>query len=215
VTGEDRAVGALLGLAVGDAVGTTLEFRSPGTFEPITDMVGGGPFHLPAGAWTDDTSMAMCLAESIADTGGMDLTDQLRRYVAWRRDGYWSSTGRCFDIGGTTSRQLSRFERTGDAVDPHVDDEQAANENLNDEWVRIRNRGEVAVDLGGWVLKDTSASHRYTFPDGFVLEAGADVTVRTGCGADTATDLHWCNGGSAVWNNSKAGGQASAALPCS
>src|SRR3546814_6623504 len=83
-TSEDRAVGALLGLAVGDAVGTTLEFEVPGTFEPITDMVGGGPFRLPAGAWTDDTSMALCLAESIVDTGGMDLTDQLRRYVAWR-----------------------------------------------------------------------------------------------------------------------------------
>ena len=85
---EDRAVGSLLGLAVGDAVGTTLEFERPGTFEPISDMVGGGPFRLPAGAWTDDTSMALCLAESIVDTGGMDLTDQLRRYVAWRRDGY-------------------------------------------------------------------------------------------------------------------------------
>jgi len=84
-----------------------------------------------------------------------------------------------------------RFDATGDD-----------NQNLDDEWVRIRNRGEVAVDLGGWVLKDPSATHRYTFPDGFVLEAGADVTVRTGCGADTATDLHWCNLGSAVWNNS-------------
>jgi ADP-ribosyl-[dinitrogen reductase] hydrolase len=68
-TAHDRAVGALLGLAVGDAVGTTLEFKAPGTFEPITDLVGGGPFDLPAGAWTDDTSVALCLAESILDTG--------------------------------------------------------------------------------------------------------------------------------------------------
>jgi ADP-ribosylglycohydrolase len=130
MTSEDRAVGALLGLAVGDAVGTTLEFKRPGTFEPITDMVGGGPFRLPAGAWTDDTSMALCLAESIVDTGGMDLTDQLRRYVAWRRDGYLSSTGRCFDIGNTTSRQLSRFERTGEAIDPDPDPDAAANGSL-------------------------------------------------------------------------------------
>jgi ADP-ribosylglycohydrolase len=130
MTSEDRAVGALLGLAVGDAVGTTLEFKAPGTFEPLTDMVGGGPFHLPAGAWTDDTSMALCLAESIVDTGDMDLTDQLRRYVAWRRDGYLSSTGRCFDIGNTTSSQLSRFERTGEAVDPEPDQDAAANGSL-------------------------------------------------------------------------------------
>src|SRR3546814_476882 len=129
-TSEDRAVGALLGLAVGDAVGTTLEFEAPGTFDPITDMVGGGPFRLPAGAWTDDTSMALCLAESIVDTGGMDLTDQLRRYVAWRRDGYLSSNGRCFDIGTTTSSQLSRFERTGQAIDPDPDQQAAANGSL-------------------------------------------------------------------------------------
>lgn len=130
MTSEDRAVGALLGLAVGDAVGTTLEFKRPGTFEPITDMVGGGPFRLPAGAWTDDTSMALCLAESIVDTGGMGLIDQLRRYVAWRRDGYLSSTGRCFDIGTTTSSQLSRFERTGEAIDPNPDPDAAANGSL-------------------------------------------------------------------------------------
>src|SRR5690606_13467158 len=85
---------------------------------------------LPAGAWTDDTSMALCLAESIVDTGGMDLTDQLRRYVAWRRDGYLSSTGRCFDIGNTTSTQLSRFERTGEAIDPHPNPDAAANGSL-------------------------------------------------------------------------------------
>jgi ADP-ribosyl-[dinitrogen reductase] hydrolase len=127
---RDRAIGALVGLAVGDAVGTTLEFRRPGTFTPIDDMVGGGPFRLPAGAWTDDTSMAMCLAESILDTGGLDPADQLRRYVAWWRGGYWSSTGTCFDIGGTTAAALSRFERTGEAIDAVVDEQSAANGSL-------------------------------------------------------------------------------------
>lgn len=56
---RERYLGALVGLAVGDAVGTTLEFRPPGTFKPITDMVGGGPFGLKPGQWTDDTSMAL------------------------------------------------------------------------------------------------------------------------------------------------------------
>ncbi|MCB0976929.1 MAG: ADP-ribosylglycohydrolase family protein [Acidimicrobiales bacterium] len=125
-----RAIGALLGLAVGDAVGTTLEFKPPGTFEPITDMVGGGPFGLTPGQWTDDTSMAMCLAESILDTGELDAADQLRRYVKWRRDGYWSSTGRCFDIGATTTRALSRFERDATVIDATIDHEQAANGSL-------------------------------------------------------------------------------------
>ena len=89
----DRAIGALVGLACGDALGTTLEFRSPGSFEPIDDIVGGGPFDLEPGQWTDDTSMALCLAESIIETGGIDQADQMRRYVRWRDDGHLSSNG--------------------------------------------------------------------------------------------------------------------------
>lgn len=127
---RDRAIGALVGLAVGDAVGTTLEFNAPGSFEPIDDMVGGGPFGLAVGQWTDDTSMAMCLAESILDVGDLDPADQLRRYLAWWREGYWSSTGSCFDIGGTTSAGLSRFEQTGAVTDPIVDESSAANGSL-------------------------------------------------------------------------------------
>ncbi len=142
---RDRAIGALVGLAVGDAVGTTLEFRRPGTFTPIDDMVGGGPFELSAGEWTDDTAMAMCLAESILDTGGFDAAEQLRRYVRWWRDGYWSSNGRCFDIGGTTIGALSRFERTGAITDERIDDESAANGSLMRlAAVPIRWHGDVA-----------------------------------------------------------------------
>ena len=109
----DRVRGALVGLAVGDALGTTLEFRAPGSFEPLTDLVGGGPFGLPPGAWTDDTSMALCLAESLVETGGFDPVDQLRRFVRWYREGHLSSTGRCFDIGTTTRAALATFEATG------------------------------------------------------------------------------------------------------
>lgn len=126
----DRAIGALVGLACGDAVGTTLEFRRPGTFTPITDMVGGGPIGLDAGQWTDDTSMALCLAESVLDTGTLDLGDQLRRYLLWKDSGYLSSNGRCFDIGTTTRSQLERFRRTGEPIDPDPDEEAAANGSL-------------------------------------------------------------------------------------
>jgi ADP-ribosylglycohydrolase len=108
----DRYRGALLGLAAGDALGTTLEFRPPGTFEPIDDMVGGGPFGLAAGAWTDDTSMALCLAESLVERQGFDPIDQLEQYVRWWRHGHLSSTGGCFDIGNTIRQALARFERT-------------------------------------------------------------------------------------------------------
>jgi ADP-ribosyl-[dinitrogen reductase] hydrolase len=111
---RDRCLGCFIGLATGDALGTTLEFHPPGTFSPIDDMVGGGPFHLTPGQWTDDTSMALCLAESLIECRGFDPADQIRRYVRWYRTGYLSSTGRCFDIGTTVRRALETFERTGD-----------------------------------------------------------------------------------------------------
>jgi ADP-ribosyl-[dinitrogen reductase] hydrolase len=104
-----RYRGCLLGLAAGDALGTTLEFRRPGSFEPITDMVGGGPFGLKAGEWTDNTSLALCLAESLIACGGFDPVDQLERYCRWYREGHLSSNGRCFDIGITTENALRRF----------------------------------------------------------------------------------------------------------
>ncbi|MGB1252599.1 MAG: ADP-ribosylglycohydrolase family protein, partial [Candidatus Promineifilaceae bacterium] len=102
-------------LAVGDAVGTTLEFKPRGTFTPINDMVGGGPFGLPVGAWTDDTSLALCLATSFVEKQAFDAADQMHRYCNWWQHGYLSSTGDCFDIGNTTIAALSGFLRTGDA----------------------------------------------------------------------------------------------------
>jgi ADP-ribosylglycohydrolase len=104
----------MLGLAAGDALGTTLEFTTPGSFDPITDMVGGGPFDLEPGQWTDDTSLALCLADSLIQSQGFDATDQMQRYVRWWRWGYLSSTGECFDIGATTVTALARFETDGD-----------------------------------------------------------------------------------------------------
>jgi ADP-ribosylglycohydrolase len=121
---QDRCRGALIGLAVGDALGTTLEFKRPGTFKPVTDITGGGPFHLRPGQWTDDTSMALCLAESLVEKHGFDPVDQLERYVRWYRQGHMSCTGACFDIGGTTSAALHKFERTHEpycgSTDPHA-----------------------------------------------------------------------------------------------
>lgn len=109
---KDRFCGCLLGLACGDAVGTTVEFMAPGTFAPIEDMIGGGPFALQPGQWTDDTSMALCLAESLIEKRAFDPVDQLERYVRWWRQGHLSSTGKCFDIGNTTRAALALFERT-------------------------------------------------------------------------------------------------------
>ncbi|WP_302702154.1 ADP-ribosylglycohydrolase family protein [uncultured Actinomyces sp.] len=105
-----RARGALMGLAVADAVGTTNEFKVASTFKPITDMVGGGPFLLKPGQWTDDTSMALCLADSLLAKGHYDSFDVMERYQRWFSKGYRSSTDRCFDIGGQVRAALFDFE---------------------------------------------------------------------------------------------------------
>lgn len=107
-----RFRGCLFGLACGDAVGTTLEFKPRGTFTPLTDMIGGGPFRLKPGEWTDDTSMALCLAASLVEKDAFDPYDQMERYVRWMHEGYMSSNGRCFDIGNATSAALNRFEQS-------------------------------------------------------------------------------------------------------
>lgn len=124
---SDRFRGCLLGLAVGDAVGTTVEFKARGSFAPVTDMLGGGPFVLPPGAWTDDTSMALCLASSLIDVNGFDPRDQMNRYCNWFEQGYLSSTGECFDIGNTTRQALQRYRETDDPFSGSLDPKSAGN----------------------------------------------------------------------------------------
>src|SRR4030042_1718135 len=123
----ERYRGSLLGLAVGDALGTTLEFKAPGTFAPIKEIIGDGPFHLKPGEWTDDTSMALCLAESLIECKGFDPLDQLERYLRWYRESHLSSTGTCFDIGDTTRSALLRFERTREPYCGPTDPNSAGN----------------------------------------------------------------------------------------
>ena len=124
---KDHYCGSLFGLATCDALGTTLEFKVPGSFQPIDDMVGGGPFGLRPGQWTDDTSMALCLADSLVECNGFDPADQMQRYLRWWREGYQSSTGTCFDIGNTTSTALAHFERTGEPFSGSTDPRAAGN----------------------------------------------------------------------------------------
>lgn len=126
----DRYRGALLGLACGDAVGTTVEFKPRGSFQPLTDMVGGGPFHLEPGQWTDDTSMALCLAESLLNKNGFDAVDQMGRYLNWWQWGYLSSTGECFDIGTTVSQALAKYQQTADPFAGSTDPYSAGNGSL-------------------------------------------------------------------------------------
>lgn len=112
-TVSDRQRGSLIGLAIGDALGAAIEFKPPGTFPAVTGFRRGGPHGLGPGEWTDDTSMALALADSIT-VAGWNLTDQLDRYIAWWRDGKYSVNGNCFDIGMTTQVALATFRRDRD-----------------------------------------------------------------------------------------------------
>lgn len=120
----DRAIGALLGLAVGDALGAALEFSRRDSKPEVRDFIGGGPFGLKPGEWTDDTSMALCLADSLIARQTLDPVDLMRRFVRWWREGENSVNGRCFDIGISTQEALADFRRTGklaglDRTDPN------------------------------------------------------------------------------------------------
>jgi ADP-ribosyl-[dinitrogen reductase] hydrolase len=102
-----RFLGALLGLAAGDALAAATQYRRPGTFTPVGDLLGGGPFDLPRGGWSDDTAMALCLADSLLECDGFDARDQVERYRRWQKDGYLSATGQCLGITASTARALA------------------------------------------------------------------------------------------------------------
>jgi ADP-ribosylglycohydrolase len=113
---HNRFLGALLGLAAGDALGAPFEGLRPGSFAVPEELTGGGMHNIEPGQWTDDTAMALCLAVSLVDSRGFDPADQMRRYVRWKNEGYMSSTGRCFGMGATTRAALERFEASGNAM---------------------------------------------------------------------------------------------------
>jgi ADP-ribosyl-[dinitrogen reductase] hydrolase len=163
---SDRYRGCLLGLACGDAVGTTVEFKPRGSFPPVTDMVGGGPFHLNPGEWTDDTSMALCLGSSLVECGSFDATDQMQRYCRWQDDGYWSSNGRCFDIGNTVANALNRFRSSGEPFSGSTHPKSAGNGSI--------------MRLAPVVM--------FFAPDGAAVQRYAAESSRTTHGCDEAVD---------------------------
>ena len=99
----------MLGLAVGDALGVPAEFKSRQELdrEPVQGMRSGGTHSQPAGTWSDDTSMALCLLESL--TGGLNYHDMMTRFLRWAEDGYLTAHGETFDMGMATRKALVKF----------------------------------------------------------------------------------------------------------
>ncbi len=192
-TERDRFRGCLLGLAAGDALGTTLEFRPPGSFEPISDMVGGGPFDLQPGQWTDDTSMALCLATSLIERDGFDPMDQMQRYVRWVGEGYLSSTGTCFDFGRTVARALAKFIRYHDPYAGSTDPDTAGNGSL----MRLAPvpmyfaaEPTEAIDRAADSSRTTHAAHEAV--DACRYYAGLLVGALRGVDKHTLLSPHYC-----------------------
>ena len=110
--------------------GTSVEFSERDSVPRVTDLAGGGPFGLAPGQWTDDTSMALCLAESLLERRGLDVRDLMERFCRWRDLGYNSVTGACFDIGVTTDAALRSFRTTGEPLSGSTDPDDAGNGSL-------------------------------------------------------------------------------------
>ncbi len=108
---QNRKKGCLYGLAIGDALGAAIEFQYPGEFELVSDYRDGGPFDLAPGEWTDDTSMALALADALNNS--TSVKDQLDNYIEWYRTGKYSVNNRCFDIGNATRSALHAYEANG------------------------------------------------------------------------------------------------------
>ena len=115
-----RFQGGLLGLASCDALAAATQFRRPGSFAPVGDLLGGGPFDLPRGAWSDDTAMALCLAESLLECRRSDMADQRARYARWQREGHLSATGQCLGISADMARAVAAQGPAGHGAEPLV-----------------------------------------------------------------------------------------------
>lgn len=144
---KNRKLGAFYGLAIGDALGAQVEFKTRGTFDLVTGYRDGGPHHLSAGQWTDDTSMALALLDSIRSVG-WNLTDQGNKYVSWWQNGTYSVNGRCFDIGNTTMESLANF-RSGKA--PHLSGKNGEWDQGNGSIMRL---APVAMYFGDLLISD-------------------------------------------------------------
>lgn len=103
---------AIFGLCIADAVGVPAEFTSREVLQqrPILDMTGYGTYHQPKGTWSDDSSMTLCLADSMAETGTIDFEDIMKRFAQWLFEDAYTPFGECFDAGHTTIQAVSRYQ---------------------------------------------------------------------------------------------------------
>jgi ADP-ribosyl-[dinitrogen reductase] hydrolase len=158
---RDKVLGCFLGLAVGDALGAAVEFSARDSFPPIDDMRGGGPFLLPPGQWIDDTTMALCLAESLLANKYFDAEDFMNRLRAWLEKGENTAVGKCFDIGNATRMAVESFIGDGNPAAGSTDPHTAGNGSLvrlGPVAIASRDNADIAIDLAQRQSRSTHAA---------------------------------------------------------
>ncbi|MFM2309289.1 MAG: hypothetical protein RLY87_1410 [Chloroflexota bacterium] len=113
---RDRFRGALLGAALGNALGVTNDMRSGNTLSEIADIRGGGIFSIPAGGWTDESAMLLCVTESLIQMRRFDARDIADRFLRWWREAYMTCNGRVYEVGSTTRMALFSYLQSGNPL---------------------------------------------------------------------------------------------------
>ena len=131
---DNFVLNGLFGLCVGDALGLPVQFASriERKSNPVAEMTGYGVFNMPPGTWSDDSSLTFCLAESLCR--GYDINDIAEKFIKWIDEGYWTPFDQAFDIGGSTSRAISRLKN---GVSPHQSGDKGEINNGNGSLMRI------------------------------------------------------------------------------
>jgi len=158
---HDLSAGSFVGLGIGDALGAPVEFCGRGSFPEVTEYLSGGKFDLPAGAWTDDTAMSLCLAQSLIIHDGFEAKDLLERFSKWLEFGENTSTGISVGVGQNTLRTLGTFRRNGTLMAEKVGSKNDGNGSLmrlTAAALYARNSPENARNLASLQSRTTHAS---------------------------------------------------------
>jgi len=164
---RERAYASLLGAAIGDALGATVEFMTPGeikqTFGVLRDIRGGGWLRLAPGQVTDDTQMSLCIARSIASCG-FSLRDIADRFVAWLRS-------KPCDVGSTCRRGIRRYMNNGSLAAPFSDDDAGNGALMRMAPVAIATLADPAL-LQSWAVEQAHITHHHPLSDLACISVG-------------------------------------------
>ena len=125
---------AILGLVVGDALGVPVEFQPREYLKanPVRDMTGYGTYNQPPGTWSDDSSLALCLADELS--GGYNIDRIADSFVKWLFQNHWTPYGKVFDVGNNTEASISRLKN---GVPPQQSGSTGPDANGNGSLMRI------------------------------------------------------------------------------